>query len=274
MKFTLNQVPLFSLIVIRMVAAAAIMFFLFRKSIKIDSKDTKVFFMAALFGVTLNLSFFFFGLKLTRAINASFLVATVPVFTIIAAHFALHEKFSPRLIASSLLALVGVAIIIGKPDGSITLKNLLGNFLLLAATASWVIHEIISKKLLKKYSGETVAFVAMAIGGLIFFPLSLFELYQNPTWVTSLTTGTILGILYGIIFSSLIAYWTWQKGLSLLPATEASFFFYLDPISGATLSIILLGEKLTPTLLIGGILIVTAVLLAEHKRRLHPLHKL
>lgn len=273
MKLTLNQVPMFSLIVIRMTVAAIIMYFLFGQSLKVSPKDIKEFFFAAIFGVTLNLSLFFMGLKLTHAINASFLVATVPVFTLIAAHFALREKFTSRLVVSSLLALIGVAIIIGRPDGTLTLKNLLGNILLLLATASWVVHEIVSKKLLKKYPGETVAFVAMAIGGLIFLPLALWETLANPTWIQTLSSQSILGILYGIGFSSLLAYWSWQKGLSLLPAGEASFFFYLDPVSGATLSIILLGEKITPALVSGGVLILSAVILAEHKRRAHPLHR-
>lgn len=273
MKLTLNQVPMFSLIVIRMTFAAIIMYFLFGKSLKVSPKDIKEFFFAAIFGVTLNLSLFFTGLKLTHAINASFLVATVPVFTLIAAHFALREKFTLKLVISSLLALLGVAIIIGRPDGTLTLKNLLGNILLLLATASWVVHEIISKKLLKKYPGETVAFVAMAIGGLIFLPLALWETLTNPTWIQNLNSQSILGILYGIGFSSLLAYWVWQKGLSLLPAGEASFFFYLDPVSGAALSILLLGEKITPALIAGGVLILSAVILAEHKRKAHPLHR-
>lgn len=154
-----------------------------------------------------------------------------------------------------------------------TLKNLLGNIMLLLATTSWVAHEIISKKLLKKYPGETVAFVTMAIGGIIFLPLALWETLANPTWIQALSTQSVLGILYGIGFSSLLAYWVWQKGLSLLPAGEASFFFYLDPVSGATLSILLLGEKITPALVAGGILILSAVILAEHKRKAHPLHR-
>ena len=55
--------------------------------------------------------------------------------------------------------------------------------------------------------------------------------------------------------------------------TATTFFFYLDPVSGAALSIILLGEKLTPQLLVGGALIAAGVILAEHHRKYHPLHK-
>jgi len=103
--------------------------------------------------------------------------------------------------------------------------------------------------------------------------LALLEFVKNPNWINQVTLSGFMGILYGIFFASLIAYWAWQKGLSLLPAGQAAFFFYLDPISGTILAIILLGEKLTPQLILGGILIAVAVLLIEHKRRAHSLHQ-
>ena len=107
-----------------------------------------MFIWAALTGVSFNLTFFFLGLKLTEAITASFLVASVPILTILAAHFYLREKLSFSLISSSIIALVGIIIIIGKPLGSFTLTQTIGNMLLLIATFSWVVHEIIAKKLL------------------------------------------------------------------------------------------------------------------------------
>lgn len=273
MKLTLEQVPVFSLAFIRMAVASLILGFLIRKKLKIKKVDFSAFLWAALTGVTLNLSFFFIGLKLTQAILASFLVASVPIFTMIAAHIYLREKLTPRLILASIIAFCGVFIIIGKVNGAATITQILGNLLLLLATLSWVAHEIISKKLLKTYAGGTVAFYAMAIGSGTFLPLFLWEFWQNPSWVNQVNLTGAAGLAYGIFFASLVAYWAWQKGLALLPASQAAFFFYLDPVSGVILSMILLGEKLTPTLIIGGILIIIGVYLAEQKRKSHPLHQ-
>lgn len=272
MKLTLEQIPVFSLAFIRMLVASFILGVLIFKKLKIRRGDYLTFFWAALTGVTLNLAFFFIGLKLTEAILASFLVASVPIFTMIAAHFYLRERFTFRLVLASIIAFIGVVIIIGKFDGPVSTTQILGNILLLVATLSWVAHEIIAKKLLKVYDGGTVAFYSMAIGAATFFPLFLWEYIKNPNWAAAVNFEGFAGLLYGIFFASLAAYWAWQKGLSLMPAGQAAFFFYLDPISGAILSIILLKEKLTPTLVIGGILITLAVFLAEHKRKSHPLH--
>ncbi len=273
MKLTLEQIPIFSLAFLRMALASLVLgAFVFNK-LKIQKGDGWQFIKAALFGVTVNLSLFFIGLKLTTAILASFIVATVPIFTMLAAHIFLKEKFTRKLIISSLVALVGIIILIGKPDGKINSLQFLGNLLLLGSSLAWVMHEMTAKKLLKKYDSAVVTFFTMAIGALTFLPMFIWEYLKNPQWPNNINLQGTAGLLYGILFASLIAYIAWQKGLQKLPAGQASFFFYLDPISGAILSIILLGERLTPQLLIGGLLIAIAVFLAERSRKSHPLHK-
>lgn len=271
MKLTLTQIPIFTLAFIRMFIASLIMFLLFRNKLKIQKKDIYTFINLSLTGVTLNISLFFIGLKLTQAINAAFLIAAAPLLTVVAAHLFLKEKLEFRLILAGLVAIFGLGIIVGQPAGLLNTKEITGNFLLLLSSLAWVAHEIIAKKLLKTYNSNVVTFYAMFIGAMTFLPLYLMEFFTSPNWLLSVNTTGFLGLLYGIFFASLIAYWTWQKGLKSLPAGEASFFFYLDPISGALFSIILLGEKITPNLVFGGILILTAVILAEYRRKRHPL---
>ena len=273
MKLALEEVPIFSLAFIRMFFASLLLgAFVFRK-LKIQKSDYSTFLYSALTGVTINLALFFIALKLTEAILAAILVAAVPVMTMVAANFYLKEKLTLKLIVSSAIALVGVIIIVGIPQDGFNIKALVGNILLLVASLVWVIHEIIAKKLLKVYSAETVTFYAMAIGAVTFLPFAFLEFINKPTWPTHLSFWGIFGILYGIFFASFFAYWAWQKGLAKLPAGQASFFFYLDPISGAILSIILLGEKLTLPLVIGAVFITLAIVLAESHRKMHLLHR-
>lgn len=273
MKLTLTQVPLFSLSFIRMGVASILFLPFVIKELKIERVDFKKFFLLAFLGTNLNLGLFFFGLKLTQAINASILVASVPLFTLVAAHFLLKEKIAIKLVLAALIALIGIIMIIKIPALGSETKSIIGNLLLLASSLAWVGYEIIAKKLLKKYSASSITFYTIAIGAAIFFPLFLFEFFKNPLWFTSVTSIGFMGIVFGIIFSSLIAYWTWGKGLSLLPAGQASFFIYLDPVSGITFSIILLGEKISPAFIAGSALILAGVFLAQYKSRPHPLHK-
>lgn len=244
---------------------------LITKQIKFKREDFLMFFLSAFFGVTLNLSFFFIGLKLSFAINAALLIAAVPIFALFAGHIYLKEKLTPRIILASILAAAGVVIIIGRPTPGSTLAHFIGNILLLLASLTAVAQELVAKKLFKKYSAETVAFHTMAMGAATFAPFALWEYLASPNWIAGVNLVGASGLLYGIFFASLIAYWAWHKGLSKLPVGEASFFFYLDPITGAALAIILLGEKITTSLVLGGALIFIGVALAEYKRKNHPL---
>jgi drug/metabolite transporter (DMT)-like permease len=272
MKWSLGAIPLFSLAFLRFYLATIFLFPFVIKSLKIRKKDLLKIILAALFGITFNVSFFFLGLKLTFAVNAALIIATIPIFTVAAAQIFLKEKIGGRLILATLIAILGLLAIIGPPILNFGLTHLFGGIFLILASLFWVGYEILSKDLFKKYSAQTITFYSFLIGSLSFLPFFLWELSSSP-WLLNLKFQGITGIIYGAIFSSTIAYLAWEYGLSKIKASEASFFFYLDPISGVLLSILLLGEKITPSCIFGGLLIILAVILAEAKRKEFPLHK-
>lgn len=255
-----------------MATASVILSILAFDKLQIKKQDIKPVIYAGLCGVTFNIAFFFLGLKLAPAINASLLVASVPILTLVAANIYLKEKMSLKLLLAASIATIGVFFIVGLPTNANFLQ-FIGNIFLMISSLFWVFYEVISKKLFKTYKSTTITFYSMAVGAATFLPFALFELVQNPTWALSVTLTGWLGVLYGILFASLIAYWAWQTGLSKMPAGRASFFFYLDPISGAILAIALLGEKITTSLIVGGVLITLGIILAEFKRKSHPLYR-
>lgn len=269
MKITLLEVPLFSLIVIRMTIAGVFLYPFVKKHLKVDSQDFKTIFLAAFFGTNLNLAFFFYGLEHTKAINGSVILATTPIFTLIFAHLYLKEKWTLKLAAGAILSFLGVITIIGIPAFDSDIKSTLGNLSLIASSLAWVGHEIFSKRALKTYNPLAVSFYTIVVGGALFVPLFIFELATKPAWYQQVSTQGWLGLLYGAFFASLIAYTYWQKGLAQTTATLASFVFYLLPITGIIFSIILLEEKFTPLLVVGTILVALGIILAETHRKTH-----
>jgi len=224
MKLTLTEVPVFTLAFIRMAGASVILSFFIFKKLKIKKPDIKTFIYAGLSGVTFNIAFFFLGLKLAPAINAALLAASMPILTLLAANFFLKEKFSLKVLAASVIAASGVFFIIGLPSAS-NLTQFIGNILLLLSAIAWVIYEIVSKKLFRSYGASTVAFYTMAIGAVTFAPLAIYEQIKNPVWTSNVTIVGLLGILYGIFFASLTAYWAWQKASRKCPPAAPLFSF-------------------------------------------------
>lgn len=273
MKITLREIPIFSLVFIRMATASLILLPFVYKRLKINRADMKTFILAAVFGTNLNLAFLFFGLRYSLAINASVIIAITPVLTLILAHIFLREKFSAKLVLGSIFAVLGVLAILGVPILHFDLMSTIGNLSLVAASFAWVGHEIFSKKILKKYNFVTSAFYTTTLGALFFSPIALYEIIHNPVWISNVTTSGFLGLLYGIFAASLVGYVAWQKGLSQTTASEASFVFYIMPLSGILFSVLLLHESPPAFLIVGAALIFLGVILAEFHRKTQPLTK-
>lgn len=276
MKLTLATIPVFSLGFIRFGTAALLMlpFILRSRSLKIANQDVPLVIASGVTGVVIHIPLFFFGLTLTSALNAGLFVAAIPIFTILAAHLFLKELLTRKLLIGAFLGALGIGVIIGQDLLKVTLSPL-GDLLILFSTISFVAYEIVSKKLLSRYQPLVLTFYTFAIGALVFLPFAYSELMDQPNWPLMVSDQAVLGVLYGIFFSSFAAYSLWQWGLAKLEASRVGFFLYLDPIVATVTAVVLLSEQITPPFIIGAVLIFVGLFVAEQKfPHYHHLRKL
>jgi drug/metabolite transporter (DMT)-like permease len=73
-------------------------------------------------------------------------------------------------------------------------------------------------------------------------------------------------ILYNALVPTILAFWFWAKILTLIPAATAGQFVLLSPVFGILLGSLVLGETVTPTLIVSATLILGGALLAYMKR--------
>jgi len=106
----------------------------------------------------------------------------------------------------------------------------------------------------------TVTVYALFGGLLLSLPASLIELSQQP--IGQVDASIVLGVLYLGLVSTAFALLLWNRAFALVPATVASLCFFAQPLSGAFLAALFLGQELTLTLWVGGGLIAAAVLLS------------
>ena len=97
----------------------------------------------------------------------------------------------------------------------------------------------------------------------VFF--SFFILYTK--FIYNIPTSAWLGIIYMAVVSGNIAYILNNMGQKTIELSEAAPFAYLYPIFSAILAVILLGDKLTTTIIVGSIITLTGVVIAETKKR-------
>ncbi len=76
----------------------------------------------------------------------------------------------------------------------------------------------------------------------------------------------LYGILYMSLLSGIAAYILYQYGLKYIEASEASIFYYLQPLVAIPAAVILLHERLSPLFIIGAVIIMIGVFLAEKRK--------
>ncbi len=277
-KITLQEFPPMTLALLRFAFASLLLapFFLAEtKKVKIDKKDLPKLIAIGVFIITLNITFFFEGIKRTTAIDASILGLIVPILSVLLGWWFLKEKIYLINLGGISLGLIGALIILGLPNlfsGSASLEKVTGNILIIMASISWVIGAVISRKILSKYSSLVVTAVAFLVGTITFFIPAALEYIQNPGWISQITTLGILGLIYMTLLSSISAFFLLEWGLSKTSVITADLFKYIEPFVTTTLAVLILAEKLSSQFWIGALLIAIGAYLGTLAKEAHHRH--
>ena len=212
-------------------------------------------FVVALIGSTIQYGLTYNGLKGIDASTAAILVQLEgPILAIMGA-FLLKEKLGITRALGMGLAFIGVLIITGEPrlDG-----HLDSVILLIAGSAVWAVAQIMISRL-KGLSGITIlAWVAIMATPQMFVASLLIE---DGQWL-AITTASFIDwsiILYLALIMTVLGYSVWYHLLSSVDVSKVSPFLMLLPITSIIAGIVLLDEKLTSSMILGGLLIMSGV---------------
>lgn len=278
-KFALTDIPPFTLAFIRFFFASLIFFPLilhydFKKMSGTDWKDIVI---ASFVGITLGISFFFMGLEKAPSINLSILGSSTPIFLFLFSVFVLREKPKRKVFLGMLLSFLGVLAIIFMPflnrQQFAPSKNTIeGNLLFIAAVICITAHPVLLRNVVRRVNVYVITFLGFLISGVSFFPLMLWEL---RTWqFSNLNYMGWIGIVFGTLFSSGLAYFLFNYGIARIKIQEVGLFAYMDPVVSIVIAAPLLGEHPDIYFFIGAVLVFGGIFLAEGRLHWHPLHKL
>lgn len=270
-KITLQEFPEFTLAFFRFAFATLFLapFFLAQtKKIKIKKEHLPKLVAVGIFIITLNIAFFFTGIKRTDATSASVITLIIPILSVVLGWFFLREKVFLVNILGVILGLLGAIVIIGLPDPT----KILGNFLILLASVSFVIGAVFSHQMLKIYPSLVVTAFAFLVGLITFFPMAAFEYIQNPGWTDKITLLGVFGLAFMVLLSSISAYFLFEWGLAKTSLVRADLFQYIEPLWASSLAVLILGEIVSIPLIIGAALIILGVYLGTLAKEPHHRH--
>jgi len=276
-KFALTNIPPFTLAFIRFFFAGLIFLpIALNKWQKLTARQWLEIILVGFFGITINISFFFMGLGKTESINVPVIASSGPVFVYLLSIIFLREKPKLKVLAGMLFALSGVFLIILSPlilDGKkFVFRAIEGNLFILIATFGSVLQAVFGHGVLKKVNALQVSAITFLFGSLTFIPFIPKDL---AIWdISFLNFAGLTGIIYGVFFSTALAYFLFYYGVSKLNAQEVGIFTYIDPLAAIVVAGPLLNEYPNLFYLIGGVLIFGGIYFAEGRVHWHPFHRL
>lgn len=273
-KWSLTDIGPFSFAFLRFFIASILLFPFTIHNLQINKKELITLFVLSFIGFFVHISLFLFGLTVSSSINAPIIASSAPIFLIVGSIVMLKENIRQKILLGTIISLVGVMIIILRPlldkglDGTI-----IGNVLFVMATLSFVIYTLLLKEYRLHISTTKMTFYLFAIATVLFFPFFLWESSQQSIF-NELTSKSLLGILFGSIFTSVIAYLLYNFALKYIQANETGIFLYIDPIIAILIAVPLLGEHITLSYLLGSLLVFVGLFIAENRMHYHPFWKL
>jgi drug/metabolite transporter (DMT)-like permease len=206
------------------------------------------------------------GMQTSAASTTAWIVTTSPVFIAILGWMILREKLGWMQIAGTLLAAVGVLLVISR--GNLEIANIgqigtIGDILILISALNWAVFSVLSRKILHRLPASLMMFYVMLFG---FGFSSIFFMVQTGFQdIANLTSNGWFAILMLGIFGSGLAYIAWYDALQHLPANQAGVFLYIEPLVTMIVALIILGEAVTWASLLGGAIIIAGVWMVNRK---------
>jgi drug/metabolite transporter (DMT)-like permease len=203
---------------------------------------------------------FISGVAQTSVANSSLMLAATPVVIALLSAALGQERISRLHWLGAALSMLGIYIVIGQGIslGSGTLR---GDLLMFLAVCCWAIYTLGAGPLMRRHSPVGVTGLSMAIGTLIYVPLTLPQL-RVVNW-PAVSPLTWIALVYSALFAICVAYTIWYMAVREIGSARTSIYSNLVPVVAMMSAIVFLGEPLSAGKLVGAAAVLLGVALTR-----------
>lgn len=216
-------------------------------------------------GMVLFQSLAYYAAASTSATNMGLIGSLMPLNTMLFSTLILKERPTTSLIVGAVLSMFGILILVtkGQPLSLMSQGIAIGDGLMLIGTIAYGAYSV----LLRKWS------VPLPPWQMLYMQIMLAALMLLPVYLLSpnspITPENLPLVLFAGIFSSIVAGFFWMQGVIHLGANRAMLFMNLLPVFVALFAVMTLNEKLHTFHIVGGLVTLAGVLLAELPKMQH-----
>jgi drug/metabolite transporter (DMT)-like permease len=230
-----------------------------RREWPIIRRNRRTLLLLGVVGVGTHNALTYLGLNYTTAINGVMLNSFIPVMIIALSWIFLRQRLSPLQLGGVVISLCGVLALLsgGKIETLVSLSLNRGDILIVTAMLMWSVYTIGLRWRPAGLHTLTFLFVIACVGDTAVLPLYVGEMALGAR-VSFSWTG--LAAMFAVaLFSSVLAYIFWNRGVEEVGANVAGLFVHLMPVFGTILAWLVLDEQLHLFHLFGVALILTGI---------------
>ena len=265
--------PMFSACLRFVLASAALSLFLllsgkgFRR---VNGQQALVVTLLGFCGIFSYSFFFFSGLQHISASRAALIVALNPAVMTLIAYLFYREHVTSLKVLGIALCFCGVALVVGGGDpqragGATGAPGWVGEALIGGCVLSWSAYSVFCKSVVRQLGPLHTVTYSIYAGTLMLL------LYASATGVLDVTAvwrfspAEIASLLYLGVVGSAVAYIWYYDGIQQIGVARASVFIALNPLSAVLFGAALLGEQMTLATLLGGVLIISGIVVENRQ---------
>ena len=249
-------------------AAATVLFwgFTLRRegSFRIARRDLRYVAIAAV-TIFCNQLCFVYSIDRTSAATVTLFLGTTPIFIGVVASVIGLERLGRGFWVATAVSLVGVAFVASGSGGFS--GHVFGDGLAVATALTWGTYSVAITPLMRRYSPFRISSLVLALG---WIPIAVVGLPQTTSQSFHFGTLTWIGFGFAVIGPLFLTNILWFTAISKVGPSRASLFSNTQPAFGVLFAIVLLGEHLTRWEVIGGVLILGAVILERSRHTPEP----
>lgn len=209
-------------------------------------------------------AFFMKGLVATTAINASLILAAMPIGVAVLSTLLGVERPGPRLWAGIAVATVGVGVVIVAQGISFSKATLGGDLMILLACVCWAAFTVGIRHVGRGLDPLRVTAIS-TIGGTPGLMLAALPEVSRTDWA-HLPAGVVVALLYSSVLSLVVAYYLWSHAVQAIGGSRTALYNCVVPVFAASVAWVVLGERPLPAQLAGAALVFAGVFLSQGGR--------
>lgn len=229
-----------------------------RKHLRIHARDVPFLGAFGVVGLALVHYSYFKTISLTNVATAILLEYMAPILVLATTSLVARKAVGWRLPAAVALSVGGCALVVGVLSGGLAV-SIEGLAWGLASAVFFAAYTIMGRWGASRYTPWTLLSYGLAAASVFWLavlgPAPILQALTEPR--------TFLAVSYIAVASTILPFGAFLAALRLIPATEASVAATLEPVIAAAGAWFLLGESLRPEQVVGGLLVLAGIVVAQ-----------